>query len=79
MVYELIKLDESRMASLTKAKAVLHMVEPKPLAEAIDTSYQMIKNYRSKPDLLDKASWVRVEALAQIYDSIKDNGTFDSH
>lgn len=71
----MIKLDESRLASLTKAKAVLHMAELKPLAEAIGTSYQVIKNYRSKPELLNKASWVRIEALAQIYDSI-NNGTF---
>lgn len=74
----MIKLDESRMTSLNKAKAVIHMAELKPLAEAIGTSYQVIKNYRHKPELLDKASWVRVETLAQIYDRIND-GTFETH
>ena len=74
----MIKLDENRMTSLVKAKAVLHMAELKPLAEDIGISCQVIENYRSKPDLLNKASWVMVETLAQIYDGIK-SGTFDSH
>ena len=61
------ELEDARKALL------LEDVNVGELANITGIPYQTIRNMRHKPELLERASWTRVETLAQLYDDLLTN------
>ncbi|GHV98523.1 hypothetical protein lacNasYZ03_00370 [Lactobacillus nasalidis] len=61
------ELEDARKALL------LDDVNVGELANITGIPYQTIRNMRHKPELLERASWTRVETLAQLYDDLLSN------
>lgn len=73
--YSHIRISASRMNELEDARKALLLedVNVGELANITGIPYQTIRNMRHKPELLERASWTRVETLAQLYDDLLTN------
>lgn len=73
--YSHIRISASRLNELEDARKALLLedVNVGELATITGIPYQTIRNMRHKPELLERASWTRVETLAQLYDDLLSN------
>lgn len=61
---------EKRGSALDRAKRLVSAPDSstKAISELTGISYQIVANYRQKPDMLDNATWKKVDALGRAYD-----------
>lgn len=61
---------ETRGSALDRAKRLVSAPDSstKAISELTGISYQIVANYRQKPDMLDNATWKKVDALGRAYD-----------
>lgn len=68
MEKSLVVIDPERLAEMDAAKQMVKLpnISLQDLSRVTGIPYQTIRNMRHKPELLDNASWFRVETLAQL-------------
>lgn len=61
---------EKRGSALDRAKRLVSAPDSstKAISKLTGISYQIVANYRQKPDMLDNATWKKVDALGRAYD-----------
>lgn len=64
---------EERGTALDRAKKLVSAPDSsiKAISELTGIKYQIIANYRQRPDTLDNATWKKVDALGRAYDYLE--------